>query len=394
MKFKKTELDIRTTYISDLEKHLSTDFKDYRNDQKSIIQSLLKGHDTIIRMKTGGGKTLCFQAPAIILKGVTIVISPLQALCNDQVENFNKKYCIDAIVEFNNKYVKAHPECKDLYSEKKPCAEFNLSINKLAKKYNEDNIEYKLLYLSPEMLNKSRYRHELIEATASGKLKINMIIFDEAHCLSEWGFNFRESYFQMCSTIDRLKKYQEIPIGIFSATLTPMNVNQLKFLLDMKNPKEFGICTDKSSDKGKNEMLSIKRDDLNVLILNCDLNRSLSRLDYLFMLIENTSFKKCIVYCNTIRQVDFISKQLSQILAKKAGNLSKGSISYHGKMYYSARLGALYKYTNKKLEYNIIVATKAFGMGINNRYIDLIIHFDIPESVETYYQEIGRKGRS
>ncbi|WP_298485937.1 DEAD/DEAH box helicase [uncultured Ruminococcus sp.] len=134
MRFKKAELDVRTRYIAELEKRLTTYFKDYRNDQKSIIESLLKGHDTVVRLKTGGGKSLCFQAPAIISQGVTIVISPLQALCNDQVDGFNKKYCTDAVVEFNKKYVEAHPECAGFLSEKKPRAGFDSSISELVKR--------------------------------------------------------------------------------------------------------------------------------------------------------------------------------------------------------------------------------------------------------------------
>ena len=398
MRFKKAELDVRTRYIADLEKRLTTYFKDYRNEQKSIIESLLKGHDTVVRLRTGGGKSLCFQAPAIISQGVTIVISPLQALCNDQVDNFNKKYCTKAVTEFNKKYMEAHPECAGFLSDKMPKAEFDLSVSKLVKNINDDNTECKLLYLSPEMLNKPVYRQELIEAAASGKLKISMIILDEAHCLSEWGFNFRESYFQICSTIARLKKYQEIPMGVFSASLTPANAEQLKVLLDMKKTKEFGICTDGSADMGESS-LSVKRDDLNVFILNCDKSNSdndkdLPKLYYLLVLLNNISFKKCIVYCNTVKQVEYISKRISKNLAKKGGKLSKGSISYHGKMYHSARLGAEYKYASKELGYNVIVATMAFGMGIDNSDVDLVIHYAIPESIETYYQEIGRAGRS
>lgn len=398
MRFKKAELDVRTRYIADLEKRLTTYFKDYRNEQKSIIESLLKGHDTVVRLRTGGGKSLCFQAPAIISQGVTIVISPLQALCNDQVDNFNKKYCTEAVTEFNKKYAEAHPECAGFLSDKMPKAEFDLSVSKLVKNNNDDNTECKLLYLSPEMLNKPVYRQELIEAVASGKLKISMIIFDEAHCLSEWGFNFRESYFQICSTIARLKKYQEIPMGIFSASLTPANAEQLKVLLDMKKTKEFGICTDRSVEMGESS-LSVKRDDLNVFILNCDKSnldndKDLPKLYYLLVLLNNISFKKCIVYCNTVKQVEYISKRISKNLAKKGGKLSKGSISYHGKMYHSERLGAEYKYANKELGYNIIVATMAFGMGIDNSDVDLVIHYAVPESIETYYQEIGRAGRS
>ena len=398
MRFKKAELDVRTRYIADLEKRLTTYFKDYRNEQKSIIESLLKGHDTVVRLRTGGGKSLCFQAPAIISQGVTIVISPLQALCNDQVDNFNKKYCTKAVTEFNKKYAEAHPECAGFLSDKMPKAEFDLSVSKLVKNINDDNTECKLLYLSPEMLNKPVYRQELIEAAASGKLKISMIILDEAHCLSEWGFNFRESYFQICSTIARLKKYQEIPMGVFSASLTPANAEQLKVLLDMKKTKEFGICTDRSADMGESS-LSVKRDDLNVFILNCDKSnldndKDLPKLYYLLALLNNISFKKCIVYCNTVKQVEYISKRISKNLAKKGGKLSKGSISYHGKMYHSARLGAEYKYASKELGYNIIVATMAFGMGIDNSDVDLVIHYAIPESIETYYQEIGRAGRS
>lgn len=398
MRFKKAELDVRTRYIADLEKRLTTYFKDYRNEQKSIIESLLKGHDTVVRLRTGGGKSLCFQAPAIISQGVTIVISPLQALCNDHVDNFNKKYCTKAVTEFNKKYMEAHPECAGFLSDKMPKAEFDLSVSKLVKNINDDNTECKLLYLSPEMLNKPVYRQELIEAAASGKLKISMIILDEAHCLSEWGFNFRESYFQICSTIARLKKYQEIPMGVFSASLTPANAEQLKVLLDMKKTKEFGICTDRSADMGESS-LSVERDDLNVFILNCDKSNSdndkdLPKLYYLLVLLNNISFKKCIVYCNTVKQVEYISKRISKNLAKKGGKLSKGSISYHGKMYHSARLGAEYKYASKELGYNIIVATMAFGMGIDNSDVDLVIHYAIPESIETYYQEIGRAGRS
>lgn len=398
MRFKKAELDVRTRYIADLEKRLTTYFKDYRNEQKSIIESLLKGHDTVVRLRTGGGKSLCFQAPAIISQGVTIVISPLQALCNDQVDNFNKKYCTKAVTEFNKKYAEAHPECAGFLSDKMPKAEFDLSVSKLVKNINDDNTECKLLYLSPEMLNKPVYRQELIEAAASGKLKISMIILDEAHCLSEWGFNFRESYFQICSTIARLKKYQEIPMGVFSASLTPANAEQLKVLLDMKKTKEFGICTDRSADMGESS-LSVKRDDLNVFILNCDKSnldndKDLPKLYYLLVLLNNISFKKCIVYCNTVKQVEYISKRISKNLAKKGGKLSKGSISYHGKMYHSARLGAEYKYASKELGYNIIVATMAFGMGIDNSDVELVIHYAIPESIETYYQEIGRAGRS
>lgn len=309
-------------------------YDSFRPLQKDIITNVLKGHDTLAVMPTGGGKSLCYQLPALILEGITVVVSPLISLMQDQVSSLETAGIHSA---FLNSSLTWEDYCKT------------------TAEIREGKV--KIVYVSPEGLASSKIR----ELLTSPDLKIACITIDEAHCVSQWGHDFRPDYLDI-KTVRRL-----LPNAVMlalTATATEHVRKDICENLGMKNPKIFI-----SSFNRENIYLEVlpKRNALE-LVINC---------------IRKHAGESGIIYCNSRKQVD----ELTETLDKKGYSI----LPYH------AGLSDEVRARNQELfirdEVQIIAATIAFGMGINKPNVRYVINYDLPKSIEEYYQEIGRAGR-
>ena len=309
-------------------------YDSFRPLQKDIITNVLKGHDTLAVMPTGGGKSLCYQLPALILEGITIVVSPLISLMQDQVSSLETAGIHSA---FLNSSLSWEEYCRTI-----------------------DEIlagKVKIVYVSPEGLATQKIR----ELLSSPELKISCITIDEAHCVSQWGHDFRPDYLDI-KTIRRL--LPDAVMLALTATATEHVRKDICENLGMKNPKIFI-----SSFNRENIYLEVlpKRNALE-LVINC---------------IRKHAGESGIIYCNSRKQVD----ELAATLDKKGYSI----LPYH------AGLPDDLRAKNQELfikdEVQIIAATIAFGMGINKPNVRYVINYDLPKSIEEYYQEIGRAGR-
>ena len=309
-------------------------YDSFRPLQKDIISNVLKGHDTLAVMPTGGGKSLCYQLPALILEGITVVVSPLISLMQDQVTSLETAGIHSA---FLNSSLSWEDYCKSTDEIKSG--------------------EVKIIYVSPEGLATQRIR----ELLSSPELKIACITIDEAHCVSQWGHDFRPDYLEI-KAIRHL--FPDAVMLALTATATEHVRQDICQNLGMKNPKIFI-----SSFNRENIYLEVlpKRNALE-LVINC---------------IRKHSGESGIIYCNSRKGVD----ELAATLDKKGYSV----LPYH------AGLNDETRAKNQELfikdEVQIIVATIAFGMGINKPNVRYVINYDLPKSIEEYYQEIGRAGR-
>jgi RecQ family ATP-dependent DNA helicase len=340
--------------------------------QEDIIMHILSGKDTFAILQTGGGKSLCFQGAALCMEGLTIVISPLVALIADQVNEFNQttlKTYTDRTINGNApaKLFKAiYPGMSNMSDE----ALFEEILNP-----SDPDTEYKLLYLTPERLSSPMFMRLLSDnetcCAESSYLHIDHIVIDEVHCLSQWGFSFRESYLRIISFI---KQRPSRPvISAFTATATPLDIECIERLLGFNR---HGYRRFKSTDIRKN---------LNFHIIRC--KDDSERFDLLSKYLSIVHAEESvIVYCSTTEQVDWLYKNLTQ----NNDSLSARTDRYHAKMNASTRDASLHRFLKHN---NVMIATKAFGMGVNKKNIRAVIHYDIPLSLEEYYQEAGRAGR-
>lgn len=306
----------------------------FRPLQKDIITNVLKGHDTLAIMPTGGGKSLCYQLPALILEGITVVVSPLISLMQDQVSSL---------------------ETAGIHS-----AFLNSSLSWEEYCHATDEIKagkVKIIYVSPEGLATQRIR----ELLSSPDLKIACITIDEAHCVSQWGHDFRPDYLEIKS-IRHL--FPDAVMLALTATATEHVRRDICQNLGMKSPKIFI-----SSFNRENIYLEVlpKRNALE-LVINC---------------IRKHAGESGIIYCNSRKQVD----ELAATLDKKGYSV----LPYHAGL--SDEVRAKNQDLFIKDSVQIIVATIAFGMGINKPNVRYVINYDLPKSIEEYYQEIGRAGR-
>ena len=311
-------------------------FEEFKGNQKEIIQSLLEGHDTFVLMPTGSGKSLCYQLPALIMEGTAIIVSPLIALMKNQV---------DALRETTGSNDIAHV--------------LNSSLNKaqLDQVYQDVSAgATKLLYVAPESLGKA----ENIEFFR--KIKISFFAIDEAHCISEWGHDFRPEYRKIRPVVDEIGRR---PIIALTATATPKVEHDIRKNLGILDGNIF-----KSSFNRPNLYYSVepKGEDVNARIIR---------------FIRKRPNKSGIIYCMSREKVMNLSKLL-QMNGIKA-------LPYH------AGLDAKERSANQDAflseECRVIVATIAFGMGIDKPDVRYVIHYDMPKSLEGYYQETGRAGR-
>lgn len=304
----------------------------FRQNQENIINEILKGNDTLSILATGSGKSLCFQVPGLILGGITLIISPLVALMNDQVENL-KKINIKAI-----------------------CINSGLTRNELSIEYkNIQNGKYNFVYSSPERLKNDRF----IEVIST--CNVNLLVVDEAHCISQWGHDFRPDYL----LISNLREYfNKIPFAAFTASATLLVQSDiLKYL-------EFG-----SNHRVIRE--SVFRQNLQYIAINTE-NKKIKVLEII------NKIKGCgIIYVKS----RVLTSELSEYLLQN--NINAGM--YNAGMTLDNRELNYQKWLNG---YNsVIVCTNAFGMGIDKSDVRYVVHYDIPESPEAYYQESGRAGR-
>ena len=304
----------------------------FRLLQQDIIQNILSKKDTLIIMPTGSGKSLCYQLPALIFEGLTIVISPLISLMKDQVEQLHEMGVKAVLLNSSLSY-----------------SEYQFNINLILKN------EIKLVYLAPEAMLTQKI------LTIFSKVKVDCITIDEAHCISEWGHDFRPEYRQM---IEVRKLFPKAVCVALTATATPRVQQDIKGNLEFEKSNEFA-----SSFNRENLFLQIIPKSEPVF----------QTLDFLKKFPDQSG----IIYCFSRKQVD----ELYEILKEKAFSVKP----------YHAGLSDNDRRINQELfikdDVQIIVATIAFGMGINKPNIRFVIHYDLPNNIESYYQQIGRAGR-
>lgn len=320
--------------MSEIKQKLKTVFgyDSFRPLQEEIISSILSKKDSLIIMPTGGGKSLCYQIPALIFKGLTVVISPLISLMKDQVEQL-KQSGVNAVV-LNSSLTQE---------------EYSNNFNSVKSK------KAKLLYLAPESLFKEDIQLLLKD------VGLDSITVDEAHCISEWGHDFRKEYRQLGILRN---KYPDAVCAALTATATPRVQDDIIKNLNLLNSQKFV-----ASFNRKNLFLQVvpKLDPFNQTLefLNEHKNQS------------------GIIYCFSRRQVDELHEDLS--------GMGFSTKPYHAGLSDAERITNQDSFTNDKVD--IIIATIAFGMGINKSNVRFVIHYDLPKNLESYYQEIGRSGR-
>lgn len=306
-------------------------FKTFRPLQEDIILSVLNGNDTLALLPTGGGKSICFQVPALAKEGVCLVISPLIALMKDQVENLKKK-------------------------EIKAAAAYSgMNITEIEIAY--DNCiygNYKFLYLSPERLETEYFRQKV------RLMKVSMIAVDEAHCISQWGYDFRPSYLKIAALKELLPN---TPILALTATATPEVVEDIQEKLLFKN---------------KNVM-----------------QKSFARNNVAYIVLyEENKLARLLKICNNIQGTGIVYMRSRKRTQEIAEFLSKNNISsdfYHAGLDNQTRNTKQENWINNKTR--VILATNAFGMGIDKPDVRFVVHLELPDSLEAYFQEAGRAGR-
>lgn len=311
-------------------------FDTFKGDQEAIIRSLLEGNDTFVLMPTGGGKSLCYQLPSLIMEGTAIVISPLIALMKNQVDAIRQFSVEDGVAHF-----------------------INSSLNKAAVDQVKTDIlsgKTKLLYVAPESLTKE----ENIEFLKN--VKISFYAVDEAHCISEWGHDFRPEYRRIRPIINEIGT---APLIALTATATDKVRGDIKKNLGMIHAKEF-----KSSFNRPNLYYEVRNKTK-------DIDREIIKF------IKQNSGKSGIIYCLSRKKVE----ELAEIL--RANDIN--ARAYHAGMDSATRSQTQDDFLMERID--VIVATIAFGMGIDKPDVRFVIHYDIPKSLEGYYQETGRAGR-
>ncbi|HRX31462.1 MAG: RecQ family ATP-dependent DNA helicase [Bacteroidales bacterium] len=307
-------------------------YSTFRSIQRDVIESVFNGNDTLALMPTGGGKSITFQVPALAMEGTCLVVTPLIALMKDQVENLNKRG-ISAVALHSG--MSSH--------------EIDITL---------DNVAYgnvKFLYLSPERLATEVFRARL------KKFTICMVAIDEAHCISQWGYDFRPSYLKIAELRNVLSS--EVPFLAVTATATPEVVEDIQAKLGFRNGKVF--------------RMSFVRENLVYLVRNVE-----DKSKYLLRVV-NSIQGSGIVYVRSRQK----TKDIALMLRKEGVS----SDYYHAGLTMEIRAAKQSDWQTGKTR--VIVATNAFGMGIDKPDVRFVVHVDLPDSPEAYFQEAGRAGR-
>jgi ATP-dependent DNA helicase RecQ len=309
-------------------------FDQFKGKQEAVIENVLSGKNTFVIMPTGGGKSLCYQLPALISTGTAIIVSPLIALMKNQVDSMRNVSDNEAVAHFLNS---------------------SLSKTEIAKvKKDIQSGITKMLFVAPESLTKQENIDFLIS------VEVSFFAIDEAHCISEWGHDFRPEYRRLREIFERISN---VPIIALTATATPKVQHDIQKNLNMLDAKVF-----KSSFNRDNLFYEIRP--------KRDVEKQIVKY------IKNQAGKSGIIYCLSRKKVEEIAELLQvngiQALPYHAG-LDATSRARHQDMFLME-------------EVDVIVATIAFGMGIDKPDVRYVIHHDIPKSIESYYQETGRAG--
>ncbi len=304
-------------------------YDEFKIGQEKLVTGVLEGNDVLGIMPTGGGKSLCYQLPAIILDGITIVISPLISLMKDQVDSLSE-------VGISSTFINS-----------------TLSDRELLERVQEiKEGQYKILYVAPERLNSYSFLN-LIK-----NIDISMIAVDEAHCISQWGHDFRPSYVEIPRFIRSIPKRPVI--AAYTATATKEIVSEIKELIGLRNPVE--------------SLIGFDRPNLYYSVIKAS-DKSSYVIDYLK---SNFILQSGIIYCATRKTVESVAERL-----QKAG---LSAVAYHGGMNSDDREQHQEDFIYNKV--NIIVATNAFGMGIDKPDVRFVIHYNMPQNMEAYSQEL------
>lgn len=309
-------------------------YDEFRLNQKEIIDKVLSGIDTLAIMPTGGGKSICYQIPALILEGITIVVSPLISLMQDQVETLKSAGIHSVFLNSSLEWEEYQNTVDEIKSGK-----------------------VKIVYVSPEGLATTRTR----ELFSQNGLKISCITIDEAHCISQWGHDFRPDYLEISSIRNF---FPDASILALTATATSQVQKDIITNLHMRNPAVYVSSFNRSNIYL--EVLPKRRGEEQVL-------------DFL----SNHKEESGIIYCYSRRQVDE--------LAEKCDKRGFSVLSYHAGLTDEVRKKNQDLFIKDKV--SVMIATIAFGMGIDKPNVRFVINYDLPKSVEEYYQEIGRAGR-
>lgn len=310
-------------------------YDSFRKGQEDIIHSILSGRDVMAVMPTGAGKSICYQVPALLLPGITLVISPLISLMQDQVKSLNEAGIHAAFINSS-------------LTETQISKAMSLAMKGT----------YKIVYVAPERLESPEFTEFALN------VEISMVTIDEAHCISQWGQDFRPSYLKIVDFIERLPKRPIV--GAFTATATKEVKTDITCILKLVNPKVVVTGFDRENLYYRVEQLSAKQKDAFVK-------------DY----VRNHSDESGIIYCATRKNVDTLYENL----------LRQGVpvTCYHAGMNNETR-----KRNQNDFIYDrapVMLATNAFGMGIDKSNVRYVIHYNMPQSMENYYQEAGRAGR-
>ncbi|PIY80813.1 MAG: hypothetical protein COY80_00875 [Candidatus Pacebacteria bacterium CG_4_10_14_0_8_um_filter_42_14] len=312
----------------------------FRPPQGEIINAVLEHQSVVAILPTGTGKSLCFQIPALLLPKITLVISPLIALMEDQVNHLNEA--------------------------KIPATFINSSLSKEERTKRETEIlenRYKLVYSTPERLKQPEFIQLL------NKVGVSLVVIDEAHCISEWGHDFRPEYRKIVKNIAKLSTKPKI--AAFTATATKQTLQDILSILDLNDPQVFSV--------------SPLRTNLSLNVIPC--NTAAEQEIHLLRILDKFQNQSGIIYCATRRKVE----ELKQFIDFYKPELAKFTDYYHGGMKAEDRAKVQANFASDKTK--IILATNAFGMGIDKANIRFVVHWHPPASIEHYYQEVGRGGR-
>lgn len=306
-------------------------YDNFRQGQKEVIDRILTGEDVLAIMPTGGGKSLCYQIPALILDGLTLVVSPLISLMKDQVDALNENGIPATFINSTLDYTEVRER-----------------FNQAARG------EVKLLYVSPERLDSDHFMADLAE------LRIDLVAIDEAHCISQWGHDFRPSYLRLTETIQRLNSNPTI-IALTATATTQVAADIMQRLSIIHEVKT-----------------GFSRENLAFQVVK-DQNSDRFLLEYL----KGQKQQSGIIYASTRKEVERLTKLIKKAKIKVA--------MYHGGMQEDERRQNQEDFLYDRVQ--VMIATNAFGMGIDKSNVRFVIHAQIPGSLEAYYQEAGRAGR-
>jgi len=316
-------------------------FENFRPGQLEIVLSILKKKETLAILPTGGGKSICFQVPALIFDGLSIIISPLISLMKDQVDHLLAK-------NIKATFINSQLEKKTIEKRLKELA----------------NNQYKFLYLAPERLNNPA----IIKLCQ--QIKISMLCVDEAHCISMWAHQFRPAYKKIPDFLKKIQKKQEkIVISAFTATATPLVKKEIKQFLNLKDCQEFSS--------------SFLRE--NLIFHNLICHSEAEKNIYLIKILKMHQDKNAVIYCSARAACEKLCALLKLLNPKLA------VAYYHAGMDQAARQLTQEQFLTGQLQ--IIIATNAFGMGVDKADVHLVVHYQVPANLENYYQEAGRAGR-